>query len=603
MSRGLAQADEPSGSAAFANADSVPEPYAISGCAHTHLAVRAQNTYHVCMKRVLFCIHLVLCALVFGGIVPAAHAFTGERIRAFVEDVRVTPDRQVVVTESISYDFGSSNHHGIYRDIPTTYQRYGGSYKLRFHVLNVLQDDAFVEWQESDSSGMHRVKIGNPTEYISGTHNYAITYTSDRILQDFPAGTEFYWNVTGNEWGVPIDFATVTVHGPDVPTGTACFTGPSGSTESRCTVTSNGAETTLVSTLPLVAGEGLTVALRWTQSVFVALPWWTQGLWFLQDNWVLPMPVVVFVVMLVVWWMFGKEPKGRGTIIAQYEPPAGMTLLDMDALVSQVVQSRAILGTILDLARRGYLRLEWSKVPWLGDTFAFFWLRAADDTMTPQEQTLFRSIFDDAVRDEGVLLSSAARRIGLEQMSLHKTVLARLRDQGFFTKSPDVVRGVWSTVAGVIFVAGFLVSSGLLSLSLILSSIIVFGFGYQMPCMTRAGAERKEEVEGFKLFLTCTEKDRLDFANAPELRPETFERFLPAAVALGVEDKWTRRFDMIGLQQPSYVTMPVGMSWNMSSAHTFASSLRAIGSSYGSSSGFSGGSSGGGGGGGGGGSW
>ncbi len=554
------------------------------------------------MKRVLWCVQAIVAVCVLCAFSPIVYASTGERIRAFVEDIQVTPDRRVVVTESISYDFGDSSRHGIYRDIPTAYERYGGSYTLRLRVRRVLQDDVPVEWTESDSGGVHQIKIGDPDEYIDGTHNYTIEYESDRLIQEFETGPELYWNVTGNEWNVPIDLATVTVTGPAVPTGTLCYTGSTGSTASRCTIQTNGVATTIKNEVPFMSREGLTIAIRWPASTFAPLPAWSWAWWFLQDNWTVGLPVVVFVIMLSLWWRFGKEPRGRGTVIAQYEPPAKMTPMEMRALASQVIDSRSFLATLLDLARRGYMRLEWSKTGLgnVSNSFHLFRVREADGELRPEEKRLLDSIFLGAVQDTGVSFTSAGPRLARQRMDIHKDVFGRLREAGFFTRSPDIVRGYWMTLAAVCFFAGHLIQGGVLGFSLMACAVIIGVFGYNMPRVTKSGAERKEEIDGFKLFLSVTEKDRLAFFNAPELRPETFEKFLPAAIALGVEEKWVHRFDIIGLQQPSYVVMPTGMSWNASTAIAMSS---AYASSFGTSSGFSGGRSGVGGGGGGGGSW
>ena len=65
---------------------------------------------------------LVLIALVaLVGVAPA-HAqeqTSSERINAFAFDAVVNDDGSLGVTETIDYDFGSEQHHGIFRDIPT----------------------------------------------------------------------------------------------------------------------------------------------------------------------------------------------------------------------------------------------------------------------------------------------------------------------------------------------------------------------------------------------------------------------------------------------------------------------------------------------------
>src|SRR4029077_13113687 len=67
-------------------------------------------------------------------------------------------------------------------------------------------------------------------------------------------------------------------------------------------------------------------------------------------------------------------------------------------------------------------------------------------------------------------------------------------------------------------------------------------FGRLVRAYTVEGRKLADEIEGFKLFLTVTEKDRLAFHNPPEKTPELFERMLPFALALGVEHQWAQQF-------------------------------------------------------------
>lgn len=142
-------------------------------------------------------------------------------------------------------------------------------------------------------------------------------------------------------------------------------------------------------------------------------------------------------------------------------------------------------------------------------------------------------------------------------------------------------------------------------------------FSRLLRAPTKEGRRLLDEIEGFRLFLSVTEKDRLAFHNPPEKTPELFERFLPYALALDVEHEWAEQFAEVfarlRAQRETYApSWYAGRSFSDFKPSQFTSSLSgafagAIASSAtppGSSSGFGGGgSSGGGGGGGGGGGW
>jgi len=149
---------------------------------------------------------------------------------------------------------------------------------------------------------------------------------------------------------------------------------------------------------------------------------------------------------------------------------------------------------------------------------------------------------------------------------------------------------------------------GLLALVVLLNVL----FHYLLKAPTHAGRVLLDQVEGFKMFLGAVDKDRLATLAATEQTPAVFEKYLPYAVALGVEQAWAGRFaDVLErakyspawCSDGSWTGMNVGvMAASLSSSMSGA--IAASSASPGSGSGFSGGgSSGGGGGGGGGGGW
>lgn len=145
-------------------------------------------------------------------------------------------------------------------------------------------------------------------------------------------------------------------------------------------------------------------------------------------------------------------------------------------------------------------------------------------------------------------------------------------------------------------------------------------FFHLMKAYTVTGRRFMDRVEGFKTYLSAVEEDRLNVLAPPEKTPELFEKYLPYALALGVEQRWSEKFTDVlaragqaagrsGGYAPSWYS---GSSWHPARPAMFASALgssfaSAISSSStppgSSSGGGGGGSSGGGGGGGGGGGW
>lgn len=153
-------------------------------------------------------------------------------------------------------------------------------------------------------------------------------------------------------------------------------------------------------------------------------------------------------------------------------------------------------------------------------------------------------------------------------------------------------------------------------LVLFLMFVINIVFYQLLKQPTLRGRIVMDHIEGFKLFLRVAEQDRLQALNPPDITPEMFEKYLPYALALGLENDWCEKFQNVVNQSNIENYNPRWYSGSMpysalgatgfaaAIGSSFSSSISAASSAPGSSSGSSGGgSSGGGGGGGGGGGW
>ena len=171
-------------------------------------------------------------------------------------------------------------------------------------------------------------------------------------------------------------------------------------------------------------------------------------------------------------------------------------------------------------------------------------------------------------------------------------------------------------VMGLLFLAK--TTSLSFGIFLVGSGILHGVFVHLMKAPTFAGRRLMDQVEGFKMFLGAVDGDRLNRAMPPQQTPGVFEKFLPYALALDVEQDWANKFSGVlsaagtapgssgSAYTPSFYS---GSSWSSFSGAGFASSFgssltNAISSSSSApGSGGGGGGSGGGGGGGGGGGW
>lgn len=175
--------------------------------------------------------------------------------------------------------------------------------------------------------------------------------------------------------------------------------------------------------------------------------------------------------------------------------------------------------------------------------------------------------------------------------------------------------------AGLAGPAMIFIEGGSPSLYMIVGGAILMGlmnllFYHLLRAPTEPGRKLLDQLEGFRMYLTTAEEDRLNVLHPPERTPELFERYLPYALALDCENQWNAKFATVlaaaaaaGAAAPAWYS---GRNWDAGRTGSFtdslgsslASSVRSASTAPGKSSGSGGGgSSGGGGGGGGGGGW
>lgn len=187
-----------------------------------------------------------------------------ENIALFDVEITLNEDSTMQVVETIHYDFGSEQRHGIFRDIPYSYRIDDGEMIVDIDVEKVVDENGLEHMYEvsTDYSSVN-IKIGDPDEYVSGKVVYEIYYETSSLVNIFEDYGELYWNVTGNGWGVPINRATARIivpRGGDARAADAiCFTGYGGDQESNCeaSVVGNVYE---FSTTDLASYQGLTIA-------------------------------------------------------------------------------------------------------------------------------------------------------------------------------------------------------------------------------------------------------------------------------------------------------------------------------------------------------
>ncbi|MGJ4729344.1 DUF2207 domain-containing protein [Luteimonas sp. SDU101] len=573
------------------------------------------------------CLLLAACAL------PLRAA---ERISAYDIDVLVNPDGSLEVTERIRVRAeGDRIRRGLYRDFPTRYRdRHGNRMLVGFEVLEVLRDGRPEPWFTERRGNGVRVNTGSDALLpVPATYDYSLRYRTTRQLGFFDDHDELYWNAIGGGWEFPIDAGRVEVRLPQpVPASRMSLDGWAGAQGERsqrhvASIPAPGLVRWRL-TAPLPPGEGFTVRLSFPKGV-VAQPGQAQRLgWLLRDN----SPLLVALLGLLVvagycglrWHQVGRDPPA-GVVIARYHPPEGISPAGLRFIRRMGYDTRCFSADVLALAVAGAVRIERDK----GLLSDHWRLERSGPAPAGDEAALMRLFASHAAvdldKDNATLLQSAT--------SEHRKALdRRYRGTMFHNNSGSSLVALLLMVlfCGAAIALAAATGGGLLFAAVpmlaMLATVIAFAFLVRAP--TQDGRRVLDHIEGLRRYLGVAEKQDLQRlqgpspdgpdAAEPALDATRFEALLPYAVALDVEDAWTRKFTLaVGAAAAAAATASIGWyhgSNGTGSIGDIGSFTKAVGgslaaqiassssppgsSSGGGGGGFSGGGGGGGGGGG-----
>ena len=561
----------------------------------------------------------VLLALIVCLLAGASQAKSW-RISDFQDTITVAQDGSAVVTEHITLVF-EGEFHGIHRTIPIAYPGPNGTnYELWLTVTSVTDGSGGkLKYDSSTANGARDLMIYIP-DAVDATRTVEIVYRVRNGTRFFLSHDEFYWNVTGNDWPVAIDHAAATVRFPISAAGSLsaqAFTGVYGSTQRDATSKVNGAETQFETRSPLPLRGGLTVAVYIPKEILKEPNALTKFFWFIGGNPVVFLPFVTLAGMFALWWYMGRDPDPGVSVAPMYEPPAGITPAEAGTLLDDTIHPRDITSTIVDLAVRGYIKIEETAEKVLLFThkdYVFHLLKPRDQwdadprvALAPHEQVMLENIFAGG---NDTRLSSLKNRFYTAIPVIRQDIMAALKKKGIYRLDPESANG-YSVGAAIAILApfgllqylgwaNFFNSALLLVVCIPVSAAIWWLFARVMTAKTVQGGRVHVAVLGFQEFMNRVDAERLKI-----MPPTTFEKFLPYAMALGVEHHWAQAFAGIVKDPPQWYVGPGGYVGGFnpiffsSSMHSMAGDMHQVFVSAprasSSASGFGGGGGGGGG--------
>jgi len=426
--------------------------------------------------------------------------------------------------------------------------------------------------------------------------------------------------------------------------------------------------------------EGLTVAVAFPKGVVAELTSGSRLVDWFADNGPPVAGVLGLLGLIgfyyIAWRRAGRDPP-KGTVVPIFSPPDGLSPGAMRYVSEMGFDNQVFAAALVDMGVRGHIRMVEEDGGWFGRDKTRLERVAGAQPLPSDEDAALRELA--AIGEAIVMKQENHAKFSSAKKALERLLKAEYEGKLFNKNWGWALAGVLLLVAAVWLVAASIVAASGLDVTTVLvplgaaivvallllwiqsatavgkclAAIIALVFaglviatgapilfqaiqtGWWLPFVplalavplvasafmwidapTKAGRQVLDRVAGFKQYLSITERERLDRMHPPEDTPELFERYLPYAIALGVENRWAERFE--GVLAAAAASGRQGFGWysgqsnpwdnptgfantvGASLASTISSASTAPGSRSGSGGG---GSSGGGGGGGGGGGW
>jgi len=426
--------------------------------------------------------------------------------------------------------------------------------------------------------------------------------------------------------------------------------------------------------------EGLTVAVAWQKGIVAPPSGAQKAIYFLRDNLPILASLIAIAGLglfyLSTWSRVGRDP-AAGTIIPLFSPPNDMSPSEVRYLDKLSFDNRAFTAAIVNLGVKGHLTLsESSSTSRVTLKEGKLPLSEPEDEMRrnlfakshavdlKQEnhsviggaktalETKLHGLYAGKLFNNnfgwsflGFFLTMIAIGVCIYAITSTKnsseaaagmfavliaSIVCGIGAAFFFAGADSHRRPNFALIGGALmWIIGIAAAFGLIYVNVgvnlnlmipalaaaLLGSLAFAGFRW-LKAPSREGQRIRDQIAGFREYLGVAEEDRLNALHPPKKTPELFEKFLPYAIALDVENEWGKKFAGVLAAaaaagaagyawyhgQRDWSRDPAGFSNHLGSA--VSSAISSASTAPGSSSGSSGsGSSGGGGGGGGGGGW
>ena len=532
-------------------------------------------------------------------------------------------------TWRITANFPPNQNRGI---APVFVKKYD-NHSTNFSLQSVTDENGTsLEYSWNDDE----LRIGNKNTYVEGDKTYVIKFTQRDVTKNYgdTGRDEFYWDVIGDEWRVPMENVQISVKFDEslaaARQGKAfCYVGSRGST-TQCDLSE--IENQITAKIDkLSRQQGVTMAVGFKSGTFSeyqeTLMEKLIGIWNLMQIFAYTIATPLAIFLIIRYRRLVGRDKELKPIPPEYLPPEDISVLMSTYVLKKYdpfkIKGLSKVAQLLDLAVRHYIKIYEVKKSSLfsGVQYEIEIIKDLQE-LKAEEIEIIQDMFDSPY------IPKPGQRLNLKNLQNNIKYMTRTRDDdknletlarekyGLCEQNPEVKRIMRGWFKRVLVLAVLFLSPMLLVMSIMLV------FASRGWSLTDDGLSLRRYLEGLKMYIGVAEVERLNILQSPEGAEKIvvdvndgkqlvklYERVLPYAVLFGQEKNWSKQmgkyYEQVGEAPDWYVGQGVFNAVAFSSGLNGLSTAAGHASDYSSTSGGSsgGGFAGGGGGGGGGGGW
>lgn len=264
-------------------------------------------------------------------------------------DIVVNKDNSFNITEELYTDFYQGKH-GIIRTLPIVNIVKRLDKTKSQNVAKLSNVSSNMPYSISEDRYNYEIKIGDPNKKIIGENLIIIKYTYSIGKDPLEDTDEFYYNLIGTDWHVPIRNASFKIHFPEEGIKEVGFSsGYLGSTINNNIEWKYSDNKTIVgkTTKELSPQEGLTIRVTLPEGYFNK---------YIDIKSIINITALLIVGAIAIWIYI----KDKNSIIdtVEFYPPEGFNGMDCETLLSNNIGYGPVMSLIFTLANKGYLTIK-----------------------------------------------------------------------------------------------------------------------------------------------------------------------------------------------------------------------------------------------------